>query len=89
MSEIIQNIRLIDRQEHASGAILEVLEGPDGRRVRYQAQPGERSFSQLWTGSEWVPIHHLLDTCRNLTMDLAKLHLVTEDILGWRSKEPS
>lgn len=86
---LITGVRVIDHQEQP-GVLLEIVEGPDHRRVRFFVRVAEmpQAYSQVWTGSEWKPVHHLLDPGYNPGEALARLFKTTEDILGWGTEEP-
>ena len=86
MTELALNLRLIDHQEQP-GVLQEVYEGPDGRRVRFFARvhPDPLAFSQVWSGSEWKPVHNLLDPGMSPRNAIIRLFETTEDVLGWPS----
>ena len=76
--------RLINRQEH-SDVVLEVFEGPDGRRVRFFVKVAERACSEVWTGTEWKEVHSLVGRPKSIKYALPLLYITTEDILGWKA----
>lgn len=87
MSLLTTNIRLIDRQS-AHRTLLEVYAGPDGRRIRFFADPVE-AYSQVWSDAGWREVHHLLiERSSPFPPEEAITHLfkATEDILGWKEQ---
>jgi len=85
---IITNLRIIDHQE-TPGTVQEVIEGPDGRRVRFfvSVVPNATAYSQVWSGTEWKHVHTLLDPGLIVGGALARLMRTTEEILGWGRHE--
>lgn len=84
MSLLATNIRLIDRQS-THRTLLEVYAGPDGRRVRFFADPVE-AYAQVWANAGWLEVHRLLVERNNPSPPeeaISKLFKTTEDILGW------
>ncbi len=87
---LITQVRVIDHQEQP-GVLQQVVAGPDNRRVRFFVRVAEtpQAYSQVWAGSEWKLIHHLLDPGCNPGEALARLVKITEDILDWGSDHPA
>ena len=87
MSILLQRYRVIS-QQRSDQSVMEILEGPDGRRVQFFAQssPEPKAFSRLWTDKGWIPVFHLLTPGVVLQDSISLLFQPTEGILGWDSQ---